>query len=192
MVRLCFEDEGPQRQDLCANCGKTVGNQPGGIFWKRAWPADGDSRPVVDYIFLQEMFGRMLERDEDVYRRLSYLVGLVLIRKRYLRLKSFSSRDGREVMIVTRGAGQPEQIVPAPFLTAEDMVDTREMLTRLLSADLPDGDLPEPAERAERSSEAGEEQRGAEPNSDPEASPDGSGGGQEPSGSAMPPAAENN
>lgn len=169
-----------------------MGNQAGGIFWKRSFPEDGDSRPVVDYIFLQEMFGRMLEREEEIYRRLSYLVGLVLIRKRHLRLKTFGSRDGREVMIVTRGAGQPEQIVPAPFLTAEDMVDTREMLTRLLSADLPDGDLPEPAERAERSSEASQEQHGAEPESDSEAGPGGGGGDQEPSGAVMPPAPENN
>jgi hypothetical protein len=142
-VVLCLDSDGPQRQDLCANCGKAVGNETDGFYWKRERPADGDSRPVVDYVFLQEMFGRMLEREEDVYRRLAYLVGLVLIRKRYLRLKGFEARDGREVMIVTRGAGQPEQVVPAPYLSAEDMVDTREMLTRLLAADLPDGDLPE-------------------------------------------------
>jgi len=143
-VRLAFGEDGPQREDLCASCGEAVGNEAAGIFWKRAQPEQGDTRPVVDYIFLQEMFGRLLEREEEVYRRLSYLVGLVLIRKRHLRLKGFAARDGREVMIVSRGAGQPELVVPAPFLSAEDMADTREMLTQLLAADLPEGDLPEP------------------------------------------------
>lgn len=143
-VRLSFGEQGPQRRDLCASCGEAVGNEADGFFWKRAQPEQGDARRVVDYVFLQEMFGRMLERSEEVYRRLAYLVGLVLIRKRYLRLKGFVTRDGREVMIVNRGAGQPELVVPAPFLSAEDMADTRDMLTRLLAADLPEGDLPEP------------------------------------------------
>lgn len=141
-VQLVLGQEGPERQDLCSACGEAVGNGDGGFYWRQRRHEKGDERPVVDYAFLREMFGRMLERPEEVYRRLAYLVGLVLIRKRHLRLKGFEQRDGHEVMIVTRGKDAPDQEVPAPFLSAEDMVATRELLSRLMASDLPDeGDL---------------------------------------------------
>ena len=137
-VQLVFVDGGPARRDLCSACGEAVGNSQGAFFWRQRRQERGDERPVVDYAFLREMFGRMLERPEEVYRRLSYLVGLVLIRKRHLRLKGFERRDGQEVMVVTRGKDEPDQLVPAPFLSAEDMVDTRELLSRLMASDLPE------------------------------------------------------
>ena len=136
-VVLEMADDGPGREDLCASCGEAVPASEQAFFWRHDLPEQGASRPLVDYALLREMFERMLTRDEDVYRRLSYLVGLVLIRKRHLRLRSFEQRDGREVMIVTRGVGQPEIVVPAPHLDAEALVNTRQQLTRLLAADLP-------------------------------------------------------
>jgi hypothetical protein len=37
----------------------------------------------------------MLQRGDEIYRRLSYLVASLLIRKRWLRLHGFEVRDGR-------------------------------------------------------------------------------------------------
>ena len=117
--------------------------EPEVCFWTRRRPESAQQRTVVDYAMLRELFGRMLLRDDDVYRRLSYLVALVLIRKRFLRLVGFQRRAGREVMVVTRGAGQPSLDVPAPLLTAEDLLLVRDQLAQLLHADLADHDLPE-------------------------------------------------
>lgn len=129
---------GPGRQDLCATCGQAVGGEAEVFFWRRPRPA-GKTRPaIVDYTMLRELFGRLLERPGELYARLSYLVALVLIRKRHLRLSGFELRGGREVMLVTRGAGEPAVEVPAPYLTPEDMVEVRAHLNRLLQADLPD------------------------------------------------------
>lgn len=144
LVRL--SPAGPERRDLCASCGESVDSQGDELFWRRLRPEGDGPRRVVDYAMLRELFGRMLGRPDELYRRLSYLVALVLIRKRHLRLQGFEVRNGREVMVVTRGPGEPPLDVPAPFLTAEDMVGVRGHLTRLLNADLQDHDLPELAE----------------------------------------------
>ena len=141
--------DGPARRDLCEACGRAEENVPEAFYWRRRLPADANRRPVVDYALLRELFTRMLQRGDEIYRRLSYLVALVLVRKRYLRLHGFEVRAGREVMVVSRGAGQPAFDVPAPFLSTEDMLAVREHLARLLQADFAEGDLPDLAPSAE-------------------------------------------
>ena len=144
-VLLRMGDEGPTRDDLCEDCGAALESSGENVYWRRPLRESEAASPVVDYALLREMFDRMLQRTEPVYQRLSYLVGLVLLRKRHLRLKGFEVRDGREVMVVVRGAGQPEMEVPAPHLSADELVETREQLTRLLAADLPALDDERPA-----------------------------------------------
>jgi hypothetical protein len=138
-----LQAEGPQRRDLCSECGQAGENLAETFFWKHRLAASDVRRPVVDYALLRELFARMLQRGDEIYRRLSYLVALVLIRKRWLRLHGFEVRAGREVMVVSRGAGEPAFDVPAPFLSAEDMLAVREHLARLLQADVVEGDLPD-------------------------------------------------
>ncbi len=141
---LSFEAEGPQRRDLCDTCWQAVEKADDVIYWRRTRSeSDASKRRVVDYAMLRDVFARLVDQDAPAYRRLAYLVGLVLVRKRFLRLQGFEARDGREVMVVRRRAGDPSIEVPAPFLTAEDIVETREHLMRLLDADLGEGDLPD-------------------------------------------------
>jgi hypothetical protein len=135
-------DGGPERSDLCASCGEAVGPQADLFYWRRSLPDSSQRRPIVDYAMLREIFTRLLARRDEPYQRLAYLVALVLIRKRHLRLVAFEARGGAEVMLVRRGAGFPTVEVPAPFLGPEDMLEVREQLTRLMAAELPDeGDL---------------------------------------------------
>ena len=129
---------GPGRQDLCASCGQTVTGEADVFFWRRMRPLASERKAIVDYTMLRELFTRLLERQGELYARLSYLIALVLIRKRHLRLQAFEQRGGREVMLVVRGAGEPTIEVPAPFLTPDDMLSVRAHLNRLLQADLPD------------------------------------------------------
>ncbi|MGQ0552141.1 MAG: hypothetical protein ACT4PU_02845 [Planctomycetota bacterium] len=151
-TRIRLLPTGPERVDVCAGCesrrgGIAVENAETAasdeFFWRRRLPEQAARKPVVDYALLRELFLRLLGRGDEVYRRLSYLVALVLVRKRFLRLIGFEQRAGREVMVVTRGAGQPPLEVPAPFLDAQQLLEVREHLTRLLNAELPEDDLPE-------------------------------------------------
>jgi len=138
---LELQPEQPRRHDLCEACGDSVENTPQAFSWRHRRPEQGDARPTVDYALLREVFEGLLSRDDRMSRRLAYLIGLVLVRKRHLRLKGFERRDGHEVMIVTRGAGEPELTVPAPHLSAEDLLATRDELMKLMAADLPEDDL---------------------------------------------------
>lgn len=158
---LQLDEQGPRREDLCATCGEDVGDAA--IFWRHRRPDEENPHIVVDYALLREAFPHLCARDEPLYHRLAYLVGLVLVRKRMLRLVGFEVRDGKEVMIVTRGAGQPQQVVPAPHLEAEQLVETREQLGRLLTSELPDlgGDALEVREDAVAGGE-GDPDAGAE------------------------------
>ena len=135
--------EGPERRDLCETCGQSEENLSDAFFWRRHLPESEARRPVVDYALLRELFTRMLQRGDEIYRRLSYLVALVLVRKRFLKLHGFEVREGREVMVVSRGTGQPSFDVPAPYLSGDDMLAVREHLSRLLQADFAEGDLPD-------------------------------------------------
>ncbi|GJM22169.1 MAG: hypothetical protein DHS20C15_20840 [Planctomycetota bacterium] len=138
---LELEPEQPRRQDYCEACGESVEKPPRSFSWRHRRAEQGDSRPVVDYALLREVFEGLLDRTDALSRRLSYLIGLVLVRKRHLRLKGFERRDGAEIMVVSRGAGEPELIVPAPHLSAEDLLSTRNELMKLMTADLPEEDL---------------------------------------------------
>ena len=140
---LSFGPEGPQRRDLCETCGRAVESGADDVFWRHRLPLDDGKRLVVDYALLREVFEQLARRTEPLYERLAYLVGLVLVRKRLLRLKGFTVVDGREVMRVQRTAADPELIVPAPHLEPEQLVETRERLGRLLNSDLPDDLSPE-------------------------------------------------
>jgi len=139
---------GPGRQDLCASCGQSVAGEADVFFWRRRRPEESARRAIVDYAMLRELFTRLLERQGELYARLSYLIALVLIRKRHLRLVAFEQRAGREVMLVTRAAGESAIEVPAPYLTPDDMLSVREHLNRLLQADLPDDLLEGPGHDA--------------------------------------------
>ena len=70
-------------------------------------------------------------------------------------------------MLVNRGAGQPSFDVPAPFLTAEQMLPVREHLTRLLAADiedeLPDLDAECRPQGAEQAPDRAEPSQGSAP-----------------------------
>jgi len=138
---IALAAEGPERKDLCKACGELADSGPDTCFWRRRLPPGGTRRQVVDYALVRELFERMLPRPEESYRRMSYLMALLLVRKRQLKLHGFVARAGREVMVVSRGAGQPEFDVPAPFLAPEDLPALREKLSRLLAADLSEGDL---------------------------------------------------
>jgi hypothetical protein len=120
---LRFLDTGPVRRDFCASCPQAIDFGPGTFIWRHTLPEEGTKRLVVDYALLQEVFGHLIGRREPAYDRLAYLVGLVLVRKRLLRLKRFEARDGQEVMVVAAAAAAPELVVPAPHLTGEELVE---------------------------------------------------------------------
>lgn len=140
-VELDLSAGEPTRRDLCEACGESVEIADGCFSWQQRRPDLGDSRPMVDYGLLREVFGGLVQRPDTKSRRLAYLVALVLVRKRHLRLLGFERQGGQEIMRVRKTVDDPEIVVPAPHLSSEALLETRGELMRLLSADLPLSDL---------------------------------------------------
>lgn len=139
LITACirFTAEGAHREDRCETCGRTV-EDGDVVFWRARRHDEADRRPVVDYELLREIFETLRTRTDVTSTRLAYLVGLVLVRKKVLRLDTFEVRGGREVMVVRRKRGGEPLEVPAPPMSAENMVEVRDQLGRLLRADLSD------------------------------------------------------
>jgi hypothetical protein len=60
----------------------------------------------------------------------------ILVRKRFLRLKSFVSEEGGDFMLVQQKKDAPVKKMEVPLLAEEDIVTLRDRLSDLLDADL--------------------------------------------------------
>ena len=135
---LDMGEEGARRRDLCASCFEAGGCQEG-IFWRTRMTCKGpERRKIVDFGTLRELFFRMVSRGSPEFVPMVYLLALVLVRKKYLRLVDFISRDGKDLMRVRRRRGEPSFDVEVPLLDDDGIARLKEKLADLLSADLDD------------------------------------------------------
>jgi len=139
------------RDDLCVDCFK---------------PKDLESRKIVDFGVLRELFFKMVSHEGGAFVSMAYLIGLVLIRKRYLRLVDFVTVDEKDLMRVQRRRGEPTFDVEVPLLDAGMIALLKDKLSNLLKADLTDDfdltrlerDFEEPALSEEAGGEPAEEE----------------------------------
>ncbi len=141
------------RDDLCIECFKPEDHDDA-IFWRtKMVEKDLESRKIVDFGVLRELFFKMVSHGGGAFVSMAYLIGLVLIRKRYLRLVDFVTVEDRDVMRVQRRRGEPTFDVEVPLLDTEKIASLKEKLSTLLKAELTDDfdltrlekDLEEPA-----------------------------------------------
>ncbi len=135
VIRL--EEEAPARLDYCALCfaGSERDSQRDFAFWQARKTEGQRARQAVDFNALRELFFRMAEHGTSEYQKLTYLLGLLLIRKRVLRLEQFVTEDGADYLVATtRERTEPLKIV-APELGAEEIEELRGKLRALLEID---------------------------------------------------------
>ncbi len=147
------------REDRCTKCFEPHAHEDS-IFWRtKMVEKAAEGRKIVDFGVLRELFFKMVSHDGGGFVSMAYLIGLVLIRKRYLRLVDFVTVENRDVMRVQRRRGEPTFDVEVPLIDAEKIAQLKEKLSSLMKADLTDDfdltqlekDLDEPA-RSETSS----------------------------------------
>ena len=132
------ETEGVRRSDYCAGCFDPERDCKEEVFWRTRKSADGPVKRTVNFEILREIFFKMLAVQDQAFKEMAYLLALILIRKRYLKLKEFVTREGVDFMTVRRKAGDPLIFVEVPFLRDEDIAPLRDKLSDLLDADLDD------------------------------------------------------
>jgi hypothetical protein len=160
---LRVTEEELARRDYCPACFETSGltetDEAETVFWRtRMSDSDPERKRVVDFNILRELFFKMTSQPRPSFASLAYLVGLVLVRKKYLRFVDFVTRDGKDVMRVQRRRGEPCFDVEIPLLDADELAGLKDRLSDLLRADLGDDFDLDRLEEAERESEAESEQ----------------------------------
>ena len=129
-----------------ATCAKPVGsaeeNVRDAFFWRRRLPEPEAGKPVVvDYALLRELFRACSSAATRSTAACPTSWPWCWSASATCGCTASRCAPGARSWSSTRGAGQPAFDVPAPFLSAEDMLAVREHLSRLLQADFAEGDL---------------------------------------------------
>lgn len=123
------------RFDFCEECFGSEADHQSEVFWRTRKILTDPVKKSVNFEVLRELFMSILEVKEKAFKEVSYLLALVLIRKRYLKLKDFISEDGTDYMTVRQKKDMPIIKVEVPLLGEEEIAALRGKLSDLLDAD---------------------------------------------------------
>jgi len=127
------------RRDCCTGCFESREGAGENIFWRTRKPdSEPETRRVVDFELLRDLFFKMYSGKSAALMPMTYLIGLVLIRKKYLRLVDFITHEGKDCMQVQRRRGEPYFDVEIPLLGEDEIVALKDRLSTILSTDLDD------------------------------------------------------
>lgn len=152
-------DELPRRQDVCGKC--VTEQLEGKVFWETRWQVPAEKKKKVDFDRLLRLLEAWLERpgvhessrESDA---LMYLVGLLLVRKRFFRMLDLVTHEGKECLRLRRpGPDRPYVFLPAPLLHPDELPALRAKLEELIDGAVDDDDLgdSDPASDSEGSAE---------------------------------------
>lgn len=138
VASLVLTGEGFRREDRCATCFEGLPERPFS-FWRMK--RDRAVRPgprKLDLGYLTEFFRRLDGRDDPHSRRLGWIVGLLLLRKKVLELVDRKLDDqGNETLVLRQRRGERLFELSDPQLTDEAVATIHEDLTRVFNIDEP-------------------------------------------------------
>jgi len=161
------------REDRCVACFEAAEEAPG-IFW-RTRRRDAGRRLAVDFESIERLFLALEGRSEERLAELRYLLALLLIRKKRLKLVRVLRREGAEFLVLRRPR-RDEQLHARVFdLTPERARELRDDLERIV-----EGAGAEDLLADEAATDAGEDP-GEGAGEDPDGAPATAGAGDGPS-----------
>ncbi len=134
---LLDDDEGFTRRDYSAEAWPDVDKSGFFSYWRnKGYSPRTDKRPPVDYDRLLEFFDALEGSDNPERRLLRYVLALVLVRRRRLRLDDMARTDAGDRLVVhdRRGGGKTLEIL-SPEASREDLEQAQEKLNQLFDAD---------------------------------------------------------
>jgi len=100
---LLLEAEAFGREDRCVACFEKGGARSGSsIFWKTRRPPEGKRRLALDFEVVEQLFMALRDREEERLQELAYLLSLLLLRKKRLKLVRVSRDEAGEAMVLRR------------------------------------------------------------------------------------------
>jgi hypothetical protein len=129
------------RRDVCASC------RPAGdasvVWWETRFEVETSSRRKVDFDRLLRIFEAWHAAPPAGLEALLYLVSLLLVRKRFLRIVELTTVDGREMLSLRRpGPAGRSYLAPAPLLSPADLPQLRARLEELIDGSFADDEMP--------------------------------------------------
>jgi len=145
---LEIEEDGVNRHDYCEDCFNKKEEKDREVFWRTRNSYVRPEKKSVNFEVLRDLFFKMLKVDEKEFKDLTYLIGLILVRKRFLQLKDFICIDGTDFMTVRVKKDDPLLNVEVPLLSEDDITILRARLSDLFDSDLDSStEIPELRER---------------------------------------------
>lgn len=132
---LFFEADRLRREDLCPSCFEAP--REGGplpadaLFWRARHLADKKARFAVDFEAIEELFLGLEGRPEERLQELRYLLSLLLLRKKRLKLVGVRRSASGETLCVRRPRRQEEFEVQVFELDSERALALKAELARV-------------------------------------------------------------
>lgn len=131
---LCLRDGLLAREDRCAACFGAHTLAPLDVYWRTRYRPNAGG-PRLDLESLEALFLSLEGRDEDRLAELRYLICLLLMRKRRLKLRRVlqpaAGESGQEALLVARPRRPQEYTVRVFELSAERQEALRSELKRI-------------------------------------------------------------
>lgn len=99
---LVLDPERLRREDRCGACFADPGASAEVLFWRTHHASDRAKRLAVDFDAIEELFLALESRKEPRSMELRYLLALLLLRKKRLKLVGVRRGEGGETMCVRR------------------------------------------------------------------------------------------
>lgn len=151
------DDEGFERRDYGVDAFESIDDSFS--FWRSRVPVTVEDERRLDFDLALEFFQRLRAEAEPERETLVYLLGLLLGRKRKLKMKGFVRRPEGEILrLVVRGAEEDEEVeIPVPNVGPEDAERLQADLNRLFGIAVPEEpEAPEPSEEPQTSEQTPE------------------------------------
>ncbi len=121
------------RHDLCQECFTEMAGKAERppVFWKARRRSDGKREVVLDLVTLRLMFDRLGEEASEQARALRYLVALLLLRKRVLKMADPATpeQEAADLVVVDpKVEGMQPVALTAPAVEIEQLVAMKDEL----------------------------------------------------------------
>lgn len=136
------------REDRCTACFESSAERPDDLIFWRTWRRPDHRRLAVDFDSVERLFLALGGRADERLAELRYLLALLLMRKKRLKLVRVLRREGSELLVLRRPRRTEELETLVFDLTAERAAGLRDDLERifagagaedLLQVEIPEG-----------------------------------------------------
>ena len=127
------------RKDYCPACWESTEHEKAPFsFWKTEVPKEDEPKKVfVDDNVIFDFFRRLADEEHIPARRnFRYILALMLMRKKKLKLTDVKHQDGNEYLVLRRSRSKELHRVLDPKLSEEELTQVRDELTQILEAEV--------------------------------------------------------